>query len=57
LAFAPLPDGACPSRDRVQALLRDALPAGSREPLVLEPPPGGWVAALHEARSPNRRAA
>ncbi|MBP0495036.1 hypothetical protein [Roseomonas indoligenes] len=57
LAFALLPDGSCPSRERVQTLLCDALPAGSREPLVLQPPPGGWVGALHEARSPTHRAA
>jgi hypothetical protein len=57
LAFASLRDGGCPSRDHVQALLRDILPAGARDPLVLEPPTGGWVAALHEARTTTRRAA
>jgi hypothetical protein len=57
LAFAALPDGTCPSHDRVLALLREVLPAGAPGPAVLEPPPGGWVAALRAARSPGRRAA
>ncbi|WP_338662424.1 hypothetical protein VQH23_19700 [Pararoseomonas sp. SCSIO 73927] len=57
LAFASLRDGSCPSRGRVQALLRDILPAGACDPLVLEPPSGGWVAALFEARTTARRAA
>ncbi|WP_424139001.1 hypothetical protein [Roseomonas chloroacetimidivorans] len=57
LGFAPLVDGACPSRHRVLALLREVMPAGSHEPVMLAPPSGGWVTALHEARSPGRRAA
>jgi hypothetical protein len=57
LALAPLPDGTCPSRDRVLALLREVMPVGSREPLVLEPPEGGWVAALRAARFPGQAAA
>ncbi|HEY8614396.1 MAG TPA: hypothetical protein VIL69_24305, partial [Roseomonas sp.] len=57
LAFAPLPDGSCPSRERCLAVLRDMMPPSSREPVVLEPPPGGWVGALRAARSPTRDAA
>ncbi|MFC7738239.1 hypothetical protein ACFQX4_20980 [Roseomonas sp. GCM10028921] len=51
LAFAPLPDGNCPSRGRAEALLRECLPARAPRILVLEPPPGGWVAALRAART------
>ena len=50
LCFAPLADGSCPSRERCLALLADLLPPGSRELVVLEPPPGGWVAALRASR-------
>ncbi|WP_159349540.1 hypothetical protein [Roseomonas harenae] len=57
LAFAPLAAGSCPSRDRCVALLRELMPPGSREPVVLEPPPGGWVGALRAARSPGQAAA
>jgi hypothetical protein len=57
LAFAPLAAGSCPSRDRCVALLREVMPPGSREPVVLEPPPAGWVGALWAARSAEQAAA
>jgi hypothetical protein len=57
LALAPLPDRSCPSRDRVLALLSELMPESRSEPMLLEPPAGGWVAALRAARSPDRRAA